>query len=141
MDRSMDICTKTHRSIEYIRCSSKFPRNIPRLFRGNRVWGNNVIDREQNLVCFFINGSINRNNVIDRLDYPIDGSNKISGAFFKRIDRSVFVQKRIDRCVCGKQNYKAKPELFGSKPQNSHPLRLNHADRPRKFRRNSDANG
>ncbi|WZZ65152.1 hypothetical protein YC2023_076522 [Brassica napus] len=57
-DRSMDICTKTHRSIEYIRCSSEFPRNIPRLFLGNRVWGNNVIDREQNLVRFFINGSI-----------------------------------------------------------------------------------
>ena len=56
-----------------------------------------------------------RNNVIDRLDYTIDRSNKISSVprnilgksrtfFYKRIDRCVFVQKRIDRCVCGKQN-------------------------------------
>ncbi|WZZ32202.1 hypothetical protein YC2023_015603 [Brassica napus] len=29
----------SHRSIEDIKCSSEFPRNIPRKFRGTSVWG------------------------------------------------------------------------------------------------------
>ena len=113
-----------------------FPRNFLRLFRGNPCLPRNSVGifrgNSEELVFgvsirkfFFINGSIDvyiskntsinhldgpkRNNVIDRLDYPIDRS-RISSVprnvlgksrtfFYKRIDRCIYIQKRIDRSL------------------------------------------